>query len=751
VKFFKGNLIMIEKDTNNKIRNIAEEKLALQNIKQSENPENFSLYETKKIIHELEVHQIELKMQNEELLLIQNELEESKKRYFNLYNMAPVGYCSLDKDGFIKEANLAISKLLGKEQHKLIKQSLTKFIFPQDQDIYYLYRKRIFTSQIKQDCEIRMLNENKTIFWANMTALVELNVNKKPTYHLVISDISERKIFENKLKLSASVFKNAGEAIMITNLNGIISDVNETFTKITGYSKKEVVGKKTNILNSGRQNKEYYKKMWEILNNIGSWTGELCDKKKNGESFVGILIINAVYDHQGNPSHFVALLSDITNIKEYENSLKNIAHFDQLTKLPNRVLLADRIENKMIHTKRHKQHLAVIFLDLDEFKEINDTYGHNVGDKVLIHLAKEMREALREVDTLARIGGDEFVAVLSELNEISDALPIILRLLEAASKEIIIDNIKIKVSASLGVTFYPQNQNINADLLLRQADQAMYQSKLSGKNRYHFFNTEENNLIRDRFESIREISLALENKEFILYYQPKVNLRTGEIIGVEALIRWEHPKKGILAPLKFLPIIEDDALSIDVGEWVINTALSQIKAWQEEGLNISISVNVGAHQLLDNNFVNKLKNILSLYPTVNPNMLELEVLETSRLEDLVKVKDVMNTCIKLGVTFSLDDFGTGYSSLIYLKQLPIRQIKIDQNFVHGMIHNQNDLSIVEGIITLCKAFHLNVIAEGIETSEHIAILLELGCEFGQGYKIAHPMSPKVISKWIKEY
>ncbi|MBU0924989.1 diguanylate cyclase, partial [bacterium] len=640
---------MIEKDTNNKIRNIAEEKLALQNIKQSENPENFSLYETKKIIHELEVHQIELKMQNEELLLIQNELEESKKRYFNLYNMAPVGYCSLDKDGFIKEANLAISKLLGKEQHKLIKQSLTKFIFSKDQDLYYLYRKKIFTSQIKQDCEIRMLNENKTIFWANITALVELNANKEPTYHLVISDISERKIFENKLKLSASVFKNAGEAIMITNLNGIISDVNETFTKITGYSKKEVVGKKTNILNSGRQNKEYYKKMWEILNNIGSWTGELCDKKKNGESFVGILIINAVYDHQGNPSHFVALLSDITDIKEYENSLKNIAHFDQLTKLPNRVLLADRIENKMIHTKRHKQHLAVIFLDLDEFKEINDTYGHNVGDKVLIHLAKEMREALREVDTLARIGGDEFVAVLSELNEISDALPIILRLLEAASKEIIIDNIKIKVSASLGVTFYPQNQNVNADLLLRQADQAMYQSKLSGKNRYHFFNTEENNLIRDRFESIREISLALENKEFILYYQPKVNLRTGEIIGVEALIRWEHPKKGILAPLKFLPIIEDDALSIDVGEWVINTALSQIKAWQEEGLNISISVNVGAHQLLDNNFVNKLKNILSLYPTVNPNMLELEVLETSRLEDLVKAKDVMNTCIKLGV------------------------------------------------------------------------------------------------------
>lgn len=741
---------MSEND-DSKIRKLAEEKLALQDMKQSENLENFSLYETKKIIHELEVHQIELKMQNEELHLIQNELEESKKRYFNLYNMAPVGYCSLDKDGFIKEANFSISKLLGEGRHKLIKQPLTKFIFSQDQDIYYLYRKRIFTSQEKEDCEIRMINEDKTTFWANITAIAEFDTNKEPTYHLVISDISERKVFENKLKLSASVFKNAGEAIMITNLDGIISDVNDTFTKITGYSKEEVIGTKTNILNSGKQDNDYYQRMWEILNKAGSWTGELWDKKKNGESFIGSLIINAVYDNLGNPSHFVALLSDITAMKEYEDSLKNIAHFDQLTKLPNRVLLADRIENKMIHTRRHKQHLGVVFLDLDEFKEINDTYGHNVGDKVLIYLANEMKDALREVDTLARIGGDEFVAVLSELNEISDALPIILRLLEAASKEIKINDIKIKVSASLGVTFYPQDQSVNADLLLRQADQAMYQSKLSGKNRYHFFNTKENNLIRDRFESIKEIRLALENKEFILYYQPKVNLRTGKTIGVEALIRWKHPIKGILAPLKFLPIIEEDALSIDVGEWVINTALAQIKTWQEEGLNISVSVNVGAHQLLNEDFVNQLKNILSLYPTVNPNMLELEVLETSRLEDLVKAKEVMNTCIKLGVTFSLDDFGTGYSSLVYIKQLPIRQIKIDQNFIQGMIDNQNDLSIVEGIITLCKAFHLNVIAEGVETTEHIEILLKLGCEFGQGYKIAHPMSSKIISKWIKEY
>ena len=292
---------------------------------------------------------------------------------------------------------------------------------------------------------------------------------------------------------------------------------------------------------------------------------------------------------------------------------------------------------------------------------------------------------------------------------------------------------------------------MSADLLLRQADQAMYQAKLSGKNRYQFFNTEENNLIRDRYESIKEIKNALKNEEFILYYQPKINMSIGKVIGVEALIRWQHPKRGIVPPLKFLPIIEGDTLSIDIGEWVICTALSQIKSWEEQGINIPISVNVGAYQLLSEGFVNRLKDILSLFPTVKPEMLELEVLETSRLEDLDKAKNVMKACIKLGITFSLDDFGTGYSSLVYLKQLPIKQIKIDQNFVLGMLNNPNDLCILEGIIGLGKAFHLNVIAEGIETSEHALTLLGLGCELGQGYEIAHPMSAESFFTWIKEY
>lgn len=743
---------MTSKEMNKQsIRKQAEDRIDSKNNQIAQHIQKLSLNEVQKVVHDLEVTQIELEIQNEELLAIEEELEKAKKRYYDLYQMAPISYCTLNQDGLIQEVNLATSTLLGEDRDKLINRPLSDFICHEDQDIYYLYRKKFFISDKKQECELRMTKDDNTVFWAYLTVIGEMNTDTETIFRLVISDISERKIVEEQLELSASVFKNAGEGIMITNLNGIISDVNGTFTKITGYSKEEVIGKKTSILSSGLQDKEYYSTMWKTLTIEDSWTGELWNKRKDSRLYAQMLIINKVYDKHGKPSHFVALFSDITSMKEHENSLKNIAHFDQLTKLPNRVLLADRLKNGMMQAKRNKQHLAVIFLDIDGFKGVNDNYGHEVGDKLLITLSKEMKLALREGDTLARIGGDEFVAVLCELNEISDALPIIERLLESTTKKVPIGDEWIQVSASLGVTFCPENHIVDPDLLLRQADQSMYQAKLSGKNRYHFFNEAENSLIRERFEGIEQVRVALKKEEFILYYQPKINMRTGKVIGVEALIRWKDPTKGIILPLEFLRVIDGHSLSIDVGEWVIQHTLSQIKSWQDIGINIPVSVNLGARQLLEEGFVNRLGNILSQYPSVQPNMLELEVLETSKFEDLVKAKNVMDTCIKLGVTFSLDDFGTGYSSLVYLKQLPIKQIKIDQSFIRDMLNNPDDLSILEGIISLGEAFQRTVIAEGIETSEHAMILLSLGCELGQGYEIAAPMPVDEFIVWLNEY
>jgi len=359
-----------------------------------------------------------------------------------------------------------------------------------------------------------------------------------------------------------------------------------------------------------------------------------------------------------------------------------------------------------------------------------------------------MKQALRQVDTLARLGGDEFVAVLLDLDDVAGSLPMLKRLLSAASSAVQVGDYQLQVSASIGVTFYPQTETVDADHLLRQADQAMYQAKLAGRNRYHVFDAEQDRNIRSHHESLAHIRRALEEQQFVLHYQPKVNMRTGALIGVEALIRWQHPDLGLLAPVRFLPVIENHPLAVEIGEWVINSALDQITAWRAQGLEIPVSVNIGARQLQQQDFVERLRQILAAHPEIRRGDLELEVLETSALEDVAQVAQIIESCRDLGVTFALDDFGTGYSSLIYLKRLAVTQLKIDQSFVHDMLDDPDDLAILEGVLGLANAFQRQVIAEGVETVEHGEMLLQLGCELAQGYGIAHPMPAQDLPAWI---
>jgi diguanylate cyclase (GGDEF)-like protein len=401
----------------------------------------------------------------------------------------------------------------------------------------------------------------------------------------------------------------------------------------------------------------------------------------------------------------------------------------------------------MAQALRRGQLLAVVYLDLDGFKAINDGHGHDAGDQVLIALAQRMKQVLREGDTLARLGGDEFVAVLVDLEDKSACVPMLNRLLAAAAQPVELDDLSLIVSASLGVTFYPQDHAIDADQLLRQSDQAMYQAKVAGKNRYQIFDAAQDRDLRGHHESLERIRLALEHHEFVLYYQPKVNMRSGKVIGAEALIRWRHPEKGLLAPGMFLPIIEDHKLAVEVGEWVIEAALTQIEIWQSNGLELGVSVNVGARQLQQSDFVERLKALLAKHPRVSPSNLELEVLETSALADMEQVSQVIENCHLMGVEFALDDFGTGYSSLTYLKRLRVDSLKIDQSFVRDMLEDPEDLAILEGIIGLASAFKRQVIAEGVETIEHGTALLQLGCELAQGYGIARPMPPDLIPAW----
>ena len=561
------------------------------------------------------------------------------------------------------------------------------------------------------------------------------------------TDIEEIKQAEQKLKFAASVFTHAREGIMITADDGTIIDINEAFCLITGYCREEVLGNKPSLLKSGRHDKEFYAALWRSLIEKDHWYGEIWNRRKNGGVFPMIETISAMYDTLNNTRQYVALFSDITRLKEHELQLQHIAHFDALTSLPNRVLFADRLNHAMTQAQRRGQLLAVAYLDLDGFKSINDNHGHEAGDLLLMHISNFMKQTLREGDTLARMGGDEFVAILPDLTSTESSIPMISRLLAAAAQPVPADNLVFQVTASLGVTFYPQAEEVDADQLLRQADQAMYQAKLSGKNRYHFFDAVTDSNLRGHHENLNRIREALSAGEFVLYYQPKVNMRTGTVVGLEALIRWQHPERGLLPPSLFLPVIEDHLLAVEIGNWVIETALSQIDIWRDTGLHIPVSVNVSARQLQHAGFVEGLREALAAHPNVRPSSLELEVLETSALEDIVQVSQIIETCKGIGVEFALDDFGTGYSSLTYLKRLPFTFLKIDQSFVRDMLDDPDDLAILDGVLSLATAFSRQAIAEGVETLEHGNMLLHLGCELAQGYGIAHPMPAANILSW----
>lgn len=568
-----------------------------------------------------------------------------------------------------------------------------------------------------------------------------------PQFTAFLRDITDRKQAENRLHLAASVFTHAREGITITDPEGTILDVNDTFSTITGYKREEVVGRNPRLLKSNRQDAGFYRGMWDDLARLGYWHGEVWNRRKDGEVYAELLTISAVRDPEGRTQAYVGLFSDITALKEQGRRLEYLAHYDALTTLPNRGLLADRLRQGMAQARRRGQLVAVAYLDLDGFKAVNDAHGHEVGDQLLIALATRMKHASRDGDTLARIGGDEFVALFLDLPDTQSCLPMIERLLSAVSQEAELAHLTLRVSASLGVTFFPQAEDVDADQLLRQADQAMYQAKLAGKGRYHIFDAQQDRSVRGHHEGLDRIRQALREQEFELRYQPKVNMRSGKVMGAEALIRWRHPEKGLLSPSEFLPLVENHPLSADIGEWVMRRTLEQMDEWRRCGLNLPVSLNVGAYQLQQPGFVECMRRMWAGHPGLRPNDLQIEILETSALEDLALVSEVIETCRDFGVSFALDDFGAGYSSLTYLKRLPVSMLKIDQSFVCGMLDDPEDLAILEGVVGLAVAFGREVIAEGVETVEHGEMLLQLGCELAQGFGIARPMPAPEIPGW----
>lgn len=574
--------------------------------------------------------------------------------------------------------------------------------------------------------------------------------NRAPALIAAARDIAERLAAEQSLRLAASVFANAHEGIMITDVSGHIVEVNPTFTELTGYSRGEAIGQNAGMLNSGHHDTAFYRNMWETIRDQGHWRGEVWNRKKSGEVFVELLTISAVRDNRGEITHFVGIFSDITLLKEHQERLERLAHFDPLTQLPNRMLLADRLQLAMANASRNRGLLAVCYLDLDGFKPVNDRFGHAAGDRLLVEVALRLRNSVRGGDTVARLGGDEFVILLSGLGDLHECDHALGRITAALAQPFSVSGESVTVSASIGVTLYPHDGS-DADTLLRHADQAMYVAKQSGRNRHHLFDPEKDRRARRRREDIARIAQALADNEFVLHYQPKVDMRRGRVVGAEALIRWRHPERGLVSPQEFLPAVEGHDLAIAIGNWVIGTALDQMAAWRQAGIDLSVSINIAGEHLQHPGFARELGRCLAAHPSVDPARLELEVLETAAIEDVVRVAQLFEECRRLGVSFALDDFGTGYSSLTYFRRLPAEVLKIDQSFVRDMLDDPEDLAIVEGVIGLTRAFRRQVIAEGVESAEHGLVLLLLGCDLAQGFGIARPMPAEELPAWMDSF
>jgi diguanylate cyclase (GGDEF)-like protein len=511
------------------------------------------------------------------------------------------------------------------------------------------------------------------------------------------------------------------------------------------------LGKNPKILQSGYHDNEFYDDLWQTLKRQRYWQGEVCNRRKNGEIYAGWLSISVVTNAQNEIIHYIGSFSDISLLKQREQQLEQITHYDPLTGLPNRILLVDRMNLALAQSKRNNCLMAVCYLDVDNFQSVNDQLGHEASDQLLIETTQRIKNTLREEDTLARTGGDEFVFLLQELERVEDCENTLHRLLKAIAIPFILQSQTITITASIGISMFPEDDT-PPDMLLRHSSQAMYQAKQEGKNTFHIYNMKLDRQMHSHRIALNRIEQAFENDEFELYFQPKVDMKKGVVFGAEALIRWQHSERGLITPNAFLPLIENNnELSRRLDDWVINRALQHIEHWQSQGLALKISINVSARSLQSADFILKLQVAFERYPLVNRHNFELEILETEVLNDLEKTAQTIKSCQVLGVQFALDDFGTGYSSLSYLRHLPIQTLKIDQSFVRDMLEDDNDLAIVRSIIGLASSFKRQVIAEGVESLEHGIVLMAMGCYQSQGYAIAKPMPATAFESWLDHW
>ncbi|MFD2631377.1 EAL domain-containing protein [Idiomarina piscisalsi] len=623
-----------------------------------------------------------------------------------------------------------------------------------DADVWIAQQTQLIATV--QDVEQRLITSIKE----TATSYYESSLNELWRYVIISPLVLLTALFlswlilryvRRQIMLADSVFQYTQDRITITDADGRILDVNPAFTRITGYKKREVLGKNPRFLKSGRQGKSFYRSMFQQLIKDGFWQGELWNRRKNGEFYAELASMSAIKNKRGEVQNFVGISSDVTERAfAHKEELEFRTYHDALTGLPNILLVRDRLEHALSIAGRKGDMVVVASIDVDNFKNINAQFGHAVGDKVIEQLARRLNATIRDGDTVGRLSGDEFLLVIEGGESELQVNEVLERIKSELSETITVGSYTMDITVSMGVTAYPQDNN-DADTLIRHSSQSLHQSKRNGRDRITWFDTHREQEQAKLTELIKRMELAISHDELELFYQPKVNMETCEVIGVEALLRWRDPERGLVPPGDFLPFIEEHPFSITIGNWVLNEALKQVSEWRSQGVELPVSVNINALQLLDNQFLDSVSTHLGHYTNVSPKYLEIEVLESAAIGEIHKAADVLAKCKKMGIPVSLDDFGTGYAALDYLKRLPAQTLKIDQSFVRDMLTDEGDLAIVKGIIGLADAFDFNIIAEGVETEPQGKTLVELGCVLGQGYGIAKPMPANDVLPWLKNW
>lgn len=674
------------------------------------------------------------------------ELHAKSDELDNYFNSSLDLFCIADFQGFFRKTNPRWCETLGYTEQQLQAQPLFAFVHPDDQQRTRQAMVELAEKGYISNFVNRYRHINGAYFWIEWSCIV-----KSSFIYAAARDISERKQAEERLRLADLVYQNSSEAMIVVNDKNVILSVNPAFSTITGYSADEVIGMNPKLLGSGKHDADFFGNMWKKLNETGYWQGEIYNRHKSGEIYIERLTINNVYDDAGNLIRRVGLFSDITEKKKSEEQIWYQANYDPLTELPNRRLFADRLQQEIRKAKREKYALALLFLDLDRFKEVNDHYGHKMGDALLVEAARRVSYSVRETDTVARLGGDEFTVILSEITDIADVDRIAQAIIDALCQSFFFNKDHVYISASIGIALYPSDATQGEDLL-RFADQAMYAAKNKGRNGFCFFMPSMQAASQNRMVILTQLHLAMQRWEFEVYYQPIIDLQSGAIYKGEALIRWRHPIEGLISPANFIPIAEEHGLIHQIGQWVFHRVVDQIKDWQtnhQSNLQISINVSPLQFQGMDN-FVEEW--LLYLQSAgVAPDRIIIEITEGVLLEANSKATEKLSAFVDNDMPIAIDDFGTGYSSLSYLTKFNLDFLKIDKSFVNDLTPESHDLALIKAIITMAHQLGLKVIAEGVETELQRDLLSAMDCDFAQGYLYSKPLLAAEFADFFRQH